>query len=81
MKKNRSNVFTKGICNTLRENKEWRFLFFEIDKEHIQYNNFITKIYLDNNLDYLIHKTGGGGFHFLSPTLISKVEWKLIMGR
>lgn len=56
-------------------------MFFELDKDEIEYDHLVTKTYLDYGLDYLIHKTGGGGKHYLSPTLISKAEWKEIMNR
>ena len=33
MKKNRSNIFTDGICNTLKNDKNLKMVFFELDFE------------------------------------------------
>jgi hypothetical protein len=38
----------------------------------------VTKIYKDNDLDLLVHRTGNG-IHFLSPTMIPKLMWKELM--
>ena len=78
MKKNRSNKYTTGICNTFRDS-ELRVLFFELDREHLIYEPEIHKLYKDNELDYLVHRTGSMGLHFLSPTLMTKERWKEIM--
>jgi hypothetical protein len=79
MKKGRSNKFTVGLCNTFTDCKNLRTLFFELDKEHLDQYSRICKIYDDNKLDYFIHKTGSGGYHFISPTMITKERWKNIM--
>ena len=80
-KKHRSKKFTTGICNTITNSKDWRFFFFELDVDQVHNRNRITKLYLDNDLDFLEHKTGSGGYHYLSPTLISKSEWKEMMNK
>ena len=72
---------SKGLNNTLEKTDpnydELRFLFFETD---IPYNSEdygrIIKVYESNNLDLLVHNTGGGGQHFISPTLVEKKKWK-----
>ncbi len=75
MKQNRSNRFTKGLVCTLADSDS-RFFFFELDKEHREFFQHICDFYGDNDLDYIVHRTGGGGFHFISPTMISKEGWK-----
>ncbi len=75
---------TVGLTSTLAPEDEkydsFRFFFFETDKP---YNNehFIRlkELYERNNLDVLVHQTGGGGLHFKSPTLITKDLWKTLM--
>ena len=75
---------TVGLTSTLAPEDEkfdnFRFFFFETDKP---YNNEhytrLIKLYERNNLDVLIHQTGGGGLHFKSPTLITKDLWKELM--
>ncbi len=75
---------TMGLTSTLSPNDEkyehFRFFFFETDKP---YNNEhfhrLLKLYERNQLDVLIHQTGGGGLHYLSPTLITKDLWKTLM--
>ena len=75
---------TVGLTSTLDPMDEkyssFRFFFFETD---IPYNNehFIRlkELYERNSLDVLIHQTGGGGLHWISPTLITKDLWKELM--
>ncbi len=75
---------TVGLTSTLHPDDEkfehFRFFFFETDKP---YNNehFIRlkELYERNQLDLLVHQTGGGGLHFKSPTLITKDLWKDLM--
>ena len=75
---------TMGLTSTLSPNDEkyrnFRFFFFETDKpynnEHYQR---LVKLYARNQLDVLVHQTGGGGLHWLSPTLITKDLWKELM--
>jgi hypothetical protein len=76
MKKNRSNKFTTGLCNTFK-NIDAKTFFFEIDSNE-NYSK-ICQVFLDNKLDFFVHKTGSGGFHFISPTLITRQRWKEIM--
>ena len=79
LKKNRSNKFTIGLCNTFKDNTKLRTLFFELDREHIDSYEFVNNVFQKNELDYFVHKTGSGGMHFLSPTMITKQRWKDIM--
>ncbi len=75
---------TVGLTSTLAPEDEkydsFRFFFFETDKP---YNNehFIRlkELYERNELDVLVHQTGGGGLHFKSPTLVTKSLWKSLM--
>ena len=91
MKKNRSNIFTDGICNTLKNDKNLKMVFFELDfescynlslkySEYIQSPNYnkVKNTYKKFELDYFIHRTGNG-LHFLSPTLIDKILYKKFM--
>ncbi len=78
MKKDRSNVYTSGICTTVKETKQFRFLLFELDKEHSRHFQELVNFYEQKRIDVLFHKTGSGGYHFLSPTLIQKHEWKML---
>lgn len=80
LKPNRSNKFTTGLCNTFRGTTS-RVLFFEIDGEEdvTRFYQIIETIYRQHHLDFIMHRTGSGGMHFLSPTMISLEEWKEIM--
>ena len=82
MKKNRSNIFTDGICNTLKDDKNLKMVFFELDKKSpLDMIYDIVKVedtYKKFELDYFIHRTGNG-LHFLSPTLIDKILYKKFM--
>ena len=92
MKKNRSNIFTDGICNTLKNDKNLKMVFFELDfieemgipksigylKLNTEYFKKVIETYEKFELDYFIHRTGNG-FHFLSPTLIDKILYKKFM--
>ena len=82
MKKNRSNIFTDGICNTLKDDKNLKMVFFELDKKsELDMIYDIVKVedtYKKFELDYFIHRTGNG-LHFLSPTLIDKILYKKFM--
>ena len=75
---------TKGLTSTLNPNDEkydnFRFFFFETDKPYnAEHYNRLVELYARNELDVLVHTTGGGGLHFLSPTLITKDLWKSLM--
>lgn len=89
MKQGRSNQFTTGLCNTL-EGTTLKTLFFELDKydpisnttvsprEYIEQIVLVKNVYEKYHLDYVRHRTKNG-MHFLSPTLLQKEEWKLII--
>ncbi len=75
---------TVGLTSTLAPEDEkydsFRFFFFETDKPYDDFDyNRIIKLYERNELDVLVHQTGGGGLHFKSPTLITKDLWKVLM--
>ena len=74
MKPNRSNKFTKGLVCTYA-NSPLRSFFFELDKEHKKFYDYISDFYNTEELDFIVHRTGGGGYHFISPTMISKGRW------
>ena len=92
MKKNRSNIFTDGICNTLKNDKSafsnskykgLKMVFFELDLEINKLlkdsdRNKVKNTYEKFELDYFIHATGNG-IHFLSPTLIDRILYKKFM--
>ena len=72
---------SKGINHTFEKTdpkyEDYRFLFFETDKPYVQQDyTDILKVYDSHNLDLLVHNTGGGGQHFISPTVITVKEWK-----
>ena len=75
---------TRGINHTLEKTDpnytNYRFVFFETDIPYNQENyNKIIRTYEHHNLDLLVHSTGSGGQHFISPTVVIKSEWKEIM--
>ena len=77
MKKNRSNRFTEGLAITNKTNNG-RFFFFELDKPFNQvFFDRILDVYRCFHLDVLVHRTGNG-WHWISPTLLSKEGWKII---
>ena len=60
MKKNRSNIFTDGICNTLKDDKNLKMVFFELDFSEIAIINvkIITEIEYNNEIQesFIFHK-------------------------
>ncbi len=72
MKPNRSNKFTKGLVCTYA-NSPLRSFFFELDSEHKELYQDICDFYNLEELDFIVHRTGGGGYHFISPT--NNVMW------
>lgn len=78
LKKNRSNKYTVGLCNTFKDS-QLKTLFFELDKEHLQDYNYVNGVFRKYELDYFVHITGSQGHHFLSPTLMSKGRWHYII--
>ena len=75
MKKNRSNRWTTGITVKL-ENSDERLVLFELDREHLPFKQEVIDMYHSYKLDLLIHSTGSGGIHFISPTMVDKHTWK-----
>lgn len=75
LKPNRHGPFTKGLAITNYSN-DLRFFFFEVDLPYVS-DEFqaVLDVYEHNGLDVLVHKTGNG-WHFISPTLVTKEEWK-----
>ena len=56
LKKNRSETYTIGLCNSFKDSK-LKVLFFELDKEHSKNIDEIKYIFIKNKLDYFIHRT------------------------
>jgi hypothetical protein len=77
MKPNRSNKFTQGLVCTYEDTTQ-RSFFFELDSEHREYFQEVCDFYCAEELDFIVHRTGGGGFHFISPSLMSKGRWKFL---
>ena len=76
-------MLTDGICTTFEDEQldDSRLLFFEIDgllSEVAQDVETVLLQYVTNGMDVFMHRTGKG-FHFISPTIIGKVQWKRIM--
>lgn len=72
---------TEGICCSCNPPSQMRFFLFELDGAMSEIKHDIEKVvaaYVQNNLDMLMHKTGNG-YHFLSPTLISRGLWSTMM--
>jgi hypothetical protein len=74
LKKNRSNVYTKGITINANDNDN-RYVFFELDLDHKRFFSDVIHAYRDYGFDYLCHRTGNG-YHFISPCVVTKEEWK-----
>ncbi len=75
---------SKGINHTFEKSDpkydDYRFLFFETDKPYVQEDyTSILNVYDSYNLDLFVHNTGGGGQHFISPTIITVKEWKVMI--
>ena len=75
LKFNRSSRYTTGLVCTYADRPE-RSFFFELDQEHREFYQDVCNLYELEGLDWIVHRTGGGGFHFISPTMISKEHWK-----
>ena len=77
LKNNRSSRYTTGLVCTFADNSN-RCFFFELDKEHREFYQDVANLYELEGLDWIVHRTGGGGFHFISPTMITKDHWKAL---
>lgn len=74
---------TTGICITFDDDSfsDYRLFFFELDgmlSEISQDVETVIRLYIKNHLDVLVHRTKKG-FHFISPTVITKRTWKHMM--
>lgn len=74
----RKGDWTSGITVQIPDHKEFRYFLFEIDRNHLSYFYLVENILQYFKLDYLYHRTGSGGYHFISPTVIDKQKWKSI---
>lgn len=74
MKKNRSKIYTKGLCCTFNDTDK-RICLFECDFEHRDAIPYVLDVYRIFGLDVLYHRTGCG-WHFISPTLVGLETWK-----
>ena len=68
---------TKGLVNQIDKDKNKKLFFFEIDTHDIKLVDLILEVYQKYQLTVVYHKTKMG-YHFISPTLISLEEWKMI---
>ena len=56
--------------------KKYRFFFFELDEPFNATHYYrVCECYRLFGCDFLVHRTGNG-LHFLSPTLVSREDWK-----
>ena len=58
------------------DDKTRKLFFFETDEDNENIHNRILRVYEKYNLTVLYHKTGSGGKHYLSPTIINVKTWK-----
>ena len=75
MKPNRSSRYTEGLVCTFTDSDS-RVFFFEVDKEDRDEFAGINEFYNFHKLDFVVHRTGSGGYHWLSPTMITKEKWR-----
>ena len=67
---------TLGLINQIDRNTEKKLFFFETDIDDPNIHDLILSVYKKYNLTVLFHKTGSGGMHYLSPTIIDIPTWK-----
>ena len=67
---------TLGLINQIDRNTEKKLFFFETDIDDPNIHDLILSVYKKYNLTVLFHKTGSGGKHYLSPTIIDIKTWK-----
>ena len=67
---------TTGLINQIDENREKKLFLFETDEKNDIVHNKILSVYEKYNLTVLFHRTGSGGMHYLSPTIIDIKTWK-----
>jgi hypothetical protein len=58
------------------KNREKKLFLFETDEKNDIVHNKILSVYEKYNLTVLFHRTGSGGYHYLSPTIIDIPTWK-----
>ena len=75
MKPNRSSRYTTGLVCTFADSDN-RVFFFEVDEEEKHLFAEINEFYNFHKLDFVVHRTGSGGFHWLSPTMIERDLWR-----
>ena len=69
---------TQGLVNQVDKNREKKLFLFEVDNFNLDEFNLILETYKKFNLNCVYHRTGSGGFHFLSNTLLNLETWRLI---
>ena len=74
MKKNRSNIFTTGLTATIDNDRQRKFVFFEIDELRGEVFHRVQACYAKYHLDVVVHRSGMG-WHWLSPTEVSLKTW------
>ena len=77
----RKGKWTKGLTVKVPNDDNMRYMLFELDYEHLEFYDLVKNVFWSFELDLLIHKTGSGGYHFISPTVITKDQWKKIHNR
>ena len=58
------------------DDKTRKLFFFETDQKNDKVHKLILSVYEKYNLTVLYHRTGSGGMHYLSPTIIDIPTWK-----
>ena len=67
---------TQGLVNQISKDRNKKILLFETDNFNLDEFNLILETYKKFNLNCVYHRTGSGGFHFLSNTLLNLETWK-----
>ena len=68
----------QGLVNQIDKDRNKKLFLFEIDHYNLDEVDLILETYEKFNLNCVYHRTGSGGYHFLSNTLLDLKTWKLI---
>lgn len=66
--------FSNGLLNIPMDDRQARYPFFEIDTEDIKAFSTVYHSYIARSIPFAFHRTGSGGWHFLSIHRMTKDE-------